>query len=147
MRITDHYLGAASLSVLPVDYDDLVLEPAAVVARVADFIAVGVDDKGIDGIVSRLSRDRVATRLEELAAVDADQIARPGVAPDADNARYASIRNLDGSARVYDYETGFQSNHITSNRDAEWREVLDADQQRILNEVLGDWLLRYGYEL
>lgn len=135
MQITDHYLGSASLSVLPVDYDDLVLEPAAVVARVADFIGVDVDDKGIDGIVSRLSRDRVAARLEELAAVDADSV------------RYARIRNLDGSARVYDYETGFQSNHITSNRDAEWREVLDADQQRMLNELLGDWLLRYGYEL
>jgi hypothetical protein len=145
MKITDHYLGSGSLSVLPVDYDDVVGASSSVVVKIAEFIGVEASDAEVGDIVAQLSRERMEARLERLGAVAVDQAG--GIASRSEADLYTSIRNVDGSYRIYDYGTGFQSNHITSSRAGEWREVFDAERQRVLNELLGDWLRRYGYEV
>lgn len=145
MKITDYYLGSGALSVLPVDYDDVVGASSLVVKRIAGFIGVRVSDTKIDEIVEQLSRDVTLTRLKKLANVDVDQAGK--IAPKSGQGRYSSIRNMDGSYRVYDHVTGFQSNHITSSRSGEWREAFNAEEQQALNELLSDWLRRYGFDV
>jgi len=145
MKITDHYLRSGAETVLPVDYDDIIDAAASVVARIADFIGVQASDAEISDIAAQLSRDRMAARLEKLQEVSVNR--NGGIESRLDADRYTSIRNMDGSYRVYDSETGFQSNHITSIRPGEWREAFTAEQQRALNELLGQWLRRYGFEV
>lgn len=144
MKITDHYLRPASLSVLPVDYDDVVGAPSSVVVRIAGFIGVEASDAEVEDIVTQLSRERIQSRLEKLGSVELSESGDTQSRAVADD--YASIRNVDGSYRVFDSETGFQSNHITSSRVGEWREAFSAKQQRTLNNLLGDWLRRYGFD-
>lgn len=145
MEITDHYLSHGYLSVLPVDYDDVVSASSSIVTKIAKFIGVEASETQIDDIVTRLSRERVAARLEKLGTVSINPAVDIESRSDAD--LYASIKNADGSYRAYDYKTGFQSNHITSSRTGEWRDVFDAEQQHALNELLCDWLRRYGFDV
>jgi len=145
MKITDHYLRAGAPSVLPVDYDDIATAAPSVVARIADFIGVEAGAAEINDIVEQLSRGRMQARLERLHDVAVNQAGE--IQSRALAGRYASIRNTDGSYRVFDTETGFQSDHITSTHSGEWREAFTAEQQRILNELLGEWLRRYGFEV
>lgn len=144
MSTTDHYLQAGSRNILPVDYDDVVGAPSLVVARVAAFIGVEATAAGIEDIVNQLSRERVSGRLKKLATVASGQDPESGPRFESDS--HTHIRNLDGSYRAYDRETGFQGNHITSGRPGEWREALSAEQQRMLNELAGEWLRRYGLD-
>ena len=134
MRITDHYFGKGSLNVLPVDYDDILAEPVAVAGRIAAFIGAEVAAREVEAIVQALSRERVQASLRKLA-------------PGAESAGRAApqIRNMDGSYRLCDAETGFQSNHITSRGSGEWKEAFTPEQRQRLNALLGDWLQRYGY--
>ena len=145
MKITDYYLGSGRLTVLPVDYDDVVGASSSVVARIADFIGVQPTRKEIESIVAQHSRERMAERLRKMNAVTLG--ASGEIQNQPDSGAYTTIRNMDGSYRVYDYETGFQSNHITSSRAGEWRQVFSDEQQRLLNELLGDWLQRYGFDV
>ncbi len=145
MKITDHYLGVGNLSVLPIDYDDMLCTPSKVVAKIADFISVVASDAEVDGIVTLLSRERILTKLEKLGAVAVDPSG--GIESRSDAGLYDSVKNMDGSYRVFDYETGFQSNHITSSREGEWREALNVEQKRVLNKLLGKWLHRYGFDI
>jgi hypothetical protein len=119
MNITDHYLGSGSLSVLPIDYDDVIGPSALVVGKIADFIGVEASDADIDEIVSQLSKRQMVAKLEKLDSVAVGQSGKIDSA--SAGGSYTSIKNADGSYRVYDYESGFQSNHITSIRAGEWR--------------------------
>jgi hypothetical protein len=145
MKITDYYLRSGSRFVLPVDYDDIASQATSLVTRIARFIGVEPDSTEIDDIVTQLSRDHTAARLRKLGNVTVDQ--RGAIESPEHANRYTSIRNIDGSYRVFDHETGFQSNHITSSRAGEWREIFTAEQQRVLNDLLGDWLQRYGFDI
>lgn len=143
MTITDYYLGSGNLSVLPVDYEDVVSASFAVVKKIADFIGVDASDAEINTVTGQLSRESMVDRLKKLDNVAVDQAGCIETRSGGD--KYTSIKNIDGSYRIYDYETGFQSNHITSVRTGEWREVFTAQQQRALNDLLGGWLQRYGF--
>ena len=145
MKITDYYLRSGSRSVMPVDYDDVVGASSSAVAKIADFIGVQASDNEINRIAHHLSRERVAVRLEKLAI---EATGHPGTIATGSNTQMQTrLRNVDGSYRVLDYKTGFQTGHITSSQTGEWREAFTAEQQYALNKLLGDWLLRYGFDV
>ena len=54
------------------------------------------------------------------------------------------VRNFDNTLRAYDTETGFQSGHVSSYHDGDWKKVLTQDQQVRMYDVLGDWLRENG---
>ena len=130
MKITDHYFSHTGTTVLPIDYDDILETPEIVIQRIAGFIEVNVSGAQAATIAAELSRDRIARKVALLSD-------RTG--------RTARIRNRDGSYRLCDPGSGFQTNHITSSASGEWRHAFTEEQKRQLQEVLGDWLRRYGY--
>jgi hypothetical protein len=60
--------------------------------------------------------------------------------------RSAFEYNLDGSIRIIDRETGFQTGHVSGLSDGQWRAVLDAAEIERLNALTGDWLRRHAFE-
>jgi hypothetical protein len=140
MKITDHYLAHPHPDVLPVRYDDILATPQQTIGALAGFLALVVPEAAIAGIAQALSRESVQHRLEELEALrqqqDGDEQATAGS---------TTVRNMDGSMRAYDARTGFQSNHVSSSRDGEWRQRLSAGQQAELMDATAAWLARYGF--
>lgn len=143
MKLTDHYLQAGDRFVHPVNYEQMTSSPVETIKAIAGFLSIDVSVEEIRRIAGDLSRESVQHRLEKLAAVEVDDSGR--VSAEGKDGKLSSAMNQDGSFRVYDHETGFQSNHIGTHQDGEWRKVLSDAEQAELMEAASDWLLRYGF--
>ncbi|HED13856.1 MAG TPA: hypothetical protein ENI62_09435, partial [Gammaproteobacteria bacterium] len=141
MQVTDYYLGEQHSNVLPVGYRDVVSRPRDVIVQLADFLDLPVNADTVATIEAEFSRERVEQYLSKLDVQEGESGSRNSPAP----ASTTTIRNLDGSFRIYDYKTGFQSRHITSRKEGEWRDALSAEQQQQVNHLAAAWLKRYGY--
>jgi hypothetical protein len=54
---------------------------------------------------------------------------------------------MDGSVRVLDRATGFQTGHVSFRKDGQWRQELSEDQKQHLMNETADWLEKYGFKL
>ncbi len=133
MDMTDGYLERGLDNILPVRYDELVENSRETIRRIDDFIGTGVDDDEVERIARLFSRERVKEKINSLSGVNENE------------QTVASVMNSDGSYRSFDRSTGFQSNHITSMGDGEWRTGLTEEQQGELMELAGEWLEKHGF--
>lgn len=143
--LTDYYadLGKTHPHTLVIRYEQMVADELDTIRAINDLLGYETSDTGMQRIRDELVRDKVASRLSKLAQVQVDEQGR--VVKNEFGAPVQSVRNIDGSWRVHDDTTGFQTNHITSQKHEEWREVFTPEQQRVLNDTFGAWLERYGY--
>ena len=145
MELTDHYLQTEHPQVLPVRYDTLVSHPQETAVTLAKFLALPATQADIGEITRALSRDAVARELRKLEALNPEQ---QGAVQDAGKSgKYSCAPNLDGSYRVYDHATGFQTNHISSGKEGEWREVFSEREQAELMTATTECLIRYNFNL
>jgi Sulfotransferase domain len=145
MQLTDHYLQKKDPHVLPVSYDELTSHPLDTIRNLADFLSLQVKQSDIEAIAQALSREEVARQLKKLESVELDNSG--SVQNKRAPGEYSGAQNFDGSFRVYDHGTGFQTNHISSHEDGEWRDVLTDSEKSALMEVASEWLARYGFKL
>ena len=145
MGLTDHYLQSRHPHVLPIRYDRITSHPQETIREIMDFLSLQVGRAEIESIALEYSREEVARRLKKLESVQLDANGR--VKGEGRPGEYSAVQNLDGSFRVYDYATGFQTNHISSGKDGDWREVLTGEQQAELLAATSEWLTRYGFGL
>lgn len=139
MDITDHYFQAPDSAVLKLSYGEITESPIGIARRIADFLHIPCSDAQAGEIARRVTRDRVATLVAKYDASVRSRVAEKDVA------QYVHARNLDGSLRLVEPTTLFQSGHITSARDGEWREVFTSEQQARLSDLAATWLRRYGF--
>lgn len=139
MELTDHYLQPSSTQVFPVRYDTMISDPQDTIRSLADFLSLPVTDSAIEDIAHTLSRDAVRRHVEKIESHRQDT-------ESGESKTYSTTQNMDGSLRVYDHTTGFQSNHIGSGKDGEWRDVFTNEQQTELMAITADWLTRYGFQ-
>lgn len=145
MSLTDHYLQNKDPHILPVGYDTLTLHPLDTIGKLADFLSLRVKQSDMEGIAQALSRQEVARRLKKLESIELDS--NGSVQNESGSGEYSSAQNFDGSFRVYDHDTGFQTNHISSHKDGEWRDVLTDEEKAELMAATSEWLTRYGFKL
>jgi hypothetical protein len=127
--LLDHYRRTLPpAQVLWLRYTDIALRPAGVVEEIARFLAVACAPATRDGLVAGLSKAAVRARLEKLAAggAGADRVTNP-----------------DGSIRLFDPESGFQTGHVSDYRDGDWRRVLPAADAALIAERYADFLVRH----
>ncbi|MFQ5508302.1 MAG: sulfotransferase domain-containing protein [Leptospirillia bacterium] len=144
MEQTDFYFDQHREHILRLRFDDIMDDPGGVLKSINAFLDLGVDDATRSGIVSDFSKEQVSKRLKALEQVAVD--GRGDVGGKKKKA-YDTVQNKDGSYRVFDRATSFQSGHITSKGKAEWREVFTPEQQDRINEIAGDWLKKYGFSV
>jgi hypothetical protein len=53
---------------------------------------------------------------------------------------------MDGTTRIWDPITGFQSGHVSDYRPGDWRLLLTGDEKKRLDQTIGDWLTCHGYD-
>ena len=145
MENTDHYLQQKKRNILPLRYESIVHTPQDAVKSIAQFLQLNPGDSAYKQIASDLSKNKVKQYLDELDQVKVEDTGQ--FASGNESAQFTSLQRLDGSYRIYDYSTGFQSNHITSGKDGEWKEYLDAAQKKKLLELTSQWLQKYRFPI
>ena len=145
MENTDYYLQRKAHNILPLRYDEIVNTPERAVSKVSVFLQLHVSEIVAREIAEALSRNKVKKYLEGLDDVKVDEAGK--LQSEAQAARYAAVPRFDGSHRIYDQTTGFQSNHITTGKEGEWRNQLEPHQQKALMELATPWLRKYGFPL
>ncbi len=138
MELTDHYLQQSHPHVYPLPYGLMVSNPKETIRSLANFLSLPVTDATIGDIARSLSQDAVRRHVEKIESHRQDT-------ESGKSRTYSTAQNLDGSLRIYDHTTGFQSNHIGSGKDGEWRDMFTSEQQAELMAVTADWLTRYGF--
>jgi hypothetical protein len=144
MKITDYYLTRFGDGLLSVRYEDLTNTPLNVLENISGFLKVDLSENEKSAILKKFDKSNIQKKLQELPKIESD--ARVPV--DAENgSRFDSVMNRDGTYRTYEKATGFQSNHITSSSDGEWKTYFDKGKAERLIELSREWLLRYGYQI
>jgi hypothetical protein len=143
MELTDHYLQPQDPHVLPIRYNTMITQPQQTIIRLAEFLALPAEPADIEDIAQDLSRDAVARKLDKLKTdkQNTESSATDPVVP----GKISSAPNMDGSFRLHDSSTGFQTNHISSSRDGEWRDAFSSKEQEKLLAISTDWLQRYNF--
>jgi hypothetical protein len=143
MAITDYFLGHRSPSVFPINYNDIQSSPDALIGKMAGFLGVELTRPQIENIIATFSRDRIKSQKAEVIAFSGNMGDTSGLRELAN--KYMVIKHGDGNFKLYDSDTGFQSHHFTSDREGEWRDAFTEEQRKLLNDLVRDWLVRYGY--
>jgi hypothetical protein len=140
MALTDHYLQAPDDVGLKLRYDEITVTPALAVQRIAQFLAVPFAPDAVARMVEELDRDRIASRLARFEETVRQKLAAGESLPE-----WAVLKGPNGKTRYIDWEHGFQTGHVTSQRDGEWRDVLAPEEQARLLALTRDWLRRHGF--
>ena len=145
MENVDYYLLKGKTNVLPLQYDRIINKPAGVIQCIAGFLKLEPSEVEVTEIADAYSRENVKKYLKRLDDIKVD---KEGQLIDyKEIARYTTMPRLDGSYRIYDNSTGFQSSHITTGKEGEWRQKLDRGQQKALIKVTAQWLKRYKFPI
>jgi hypothetical protein len=126
-QLYEHYRSMPSHMALSLDYEDITNEPSHAVRRIAAFLDLTVDTKTTAAIVDGFSREKVRELTTKLQA----SVATP-------DRPTMTIPKGDGTIRVCDRLTGFQTGHIASPDTGETPAWLNEQQQRAIDEV-GSW--------
>ena len=140
-QLCDHYRAFPPEPSLQLDYDSIATEPMQAARRIAAFLGLNLPAHKIAAAVAEFERDKVRRHIDALV----EDVVR-GHVPDDIDITDALIVNTDGSMRFCDPLTGFQSQHVSDYRDGDWRIMLSPDEKARLDQAIGDWLTRQGFD-
>lgn len=143
MDTTDYYQQSFKDNVLNIRFEQVIGQPADTIKTIAGFLDLDCSDRQIEEIEDRFSRESVKKKIDQFSRLKVD--AKGAVKGAKHKAKYDAVQNKDGSFRIFDKSTSFQSNHITSKGEGEWRSVFTEEQTTRINALTADWLARYGY--
>ncbi len=145
MNITDYYLSEFKGQIIDVRFEDVLDNPADVLNRLSTFLSLEVSESESQEILRQFDKANIQKKLDEMSQTNAD--GKSPAAGAGQKSKYQTVQSFDGSSRAFDTTTGFQSNHITSKAEGEWRTYFNDEQKEKLNDLSRQWLLRYGYEV
>ncbi len=140
LLIADHYLAFPETQRLVLRYDELTAKPAETIARIADRVAGGIDDKSACEIAAQFSKAKVKALTEDKDRQYRRSLEGEQLPPDE-----ILLRRSDGATTTIDRSTGFQSHHVSDYRDGDWRQLLSAGQIRDMENAFGDWLEKHSF--
>lgn len=139
-KICDYYRAFPSELTRHIRYEDVRDRPVEVIRDIARFVTLDVPAFTVDAIGKKFSKRNVAKLIGKSEKSIAKRT-RKGKAVAGDE-----IVDLGrGNRRAFDVSTGFQSGHVTSYRDGDWRKVLSETQISRIHDTLGDWIARNEY--
>ena len=127
MQLTDYYFEKHTHNIIRIRYDDIISNPEVVINKIGDFMDFSVTQETVEAIANQFSREnvkKIINTLEDVTVNETGKIQDTGEYKD-----YEAVNNSDGSFRVIDKNTRFQTNHITSKKEGEWRDVLSEKEK------------------
>jgi len=143
MLCTDYYFDKHLHDILHICYSDIKGRPEAVLLDICNFLELSIEPDAITSLNDALSYEKIKSLTGSLDTVPVNE--QGTLLDHDDHLQFETVKNLDGSFRVFDRQTGFQSNHITSKHEEEWKTVLSEAQKEALNQLTEKWLTRYGF--
>ena len=134
MANMDYYTEKFHIKNCPINYDYIQFAPIETVMKIADYLELPLERQQAKAIVDKFSKDKVERKVQEINEAD--------VPLERFDPKYDVMENFDQSPRLVDRASGFQTNHITN---ADWKEDFTEEEQKRLNQLCGDWLLKYGF--
>ncbi len=144
MQLTDYYFEKHH-NIVRIRYDDIITKPDGVIIEIGDFINCSVSKDSAEAIADQYSRENVKKIINTLENVTINETGKIQGSEELED--FETVNNIDGSYRVIDKKTRFQTNHITSKKEGEWRDVLSEEQKEVLMKVASDWLNKYNFPL
>lgn len=126
LYMTDKYAERNSECLL-ISYERIVNHPLLAIGDVDRFVGGGLDTEKLDAIDEKFTLDKNKGRI---ANIDPNS---------------KKVGGFKGTRRLFDNETGFQTNHITGSG-KKWQQILTDEQKETIDSIADDWLKRYGYK-
>lgn len=145
MDTADYYFSAFQNNLLSVRFEDLTHAPMDVLENISAFLNIDLSESKKKEILQKFDKSNIQDKLRDMSKIEVDANAK--VKDAEQRLKFDAIKNLDGTYRVMDKVTGFQSGHITSVADGEWKTYFDKNQTDQLNSLSREWLLKFGYEV
>lgn len=145
MQKTDCYLTSFKDNLLEVRFEELTNSPLTVIETISNFLKIDLSENEKNKILIRFDKSNIQQQLSKMANIKIDK--KGQVIGAKQKSKFDTAQNLDGTFRVFDKATSFQSNHITSNTDGEWKTHFDKNQIKQLNNITKEWLLKHGYKV
>jgi len=140
MQTVDYYWSLADEECLKIEYADILNTPMKVASTMDQRLGLRLKNNQVASSVVRLRKEKISKRLK-LLEVNLKQRIKCGEPSSANEL----VPNADGTFRVYDTRSGFQSGHISGYREGDWKKILTDQLQSIIERELGPWLLKNGY--
>jgi hypothetical protein len=144
MQLTNYFINTFDNNLFLIRFDRINTEPVKTIDEICDFLELDVPHDAILKIEKKFNKDAVKKHIDKLSGVNIQQ---GEILDEKQQHKYDAVGNLDGTYIVFDKETSFQSNHITSKEDGEWREYFTEQQREQINVRCSKWLLKYGFEI
>jgi hypothetical protein len=142
-KVCDYYRDLPREFSLCLDFEAIITEPMNVAGSINTFLGLGLSTPNIADAVAEFRREKVRQRVNAIQQ-DFERRRETGDGDVAD----MLVPNMDGTTRVRDPATGFQSGHVADYYNpGDWRVLLTADQKKRLDQTIGDWLTRHGYDV
>jgi hypothetical protein len=144
MTTTDYYFTHFTTN-LRIRYDDIVSEPMGVIKLINKYLGLKVGQRQMLVIEERFSKKNVKKLLSNLDKV---AVSKQGeIKDDKSSVHYDTVRNRDGTYRIFDKKTAFQTYHITEQGSRNWKDYFSSEQQDEINNAVSDWLVKYGFTI
>lgn len=126
----DYFRENHAQDIIFISYENSVAKPIEIVETIAKFLGLTPSRELIVNICEQFSKENVRKMIQEIHAEGAD------------------VQTVGKQhVRLMDRKTGFQTNHISSQNDDEWRDVFSPEQIEVMNATFRPWLEKYGYLL
>lgn len=143
METTDYYFENHNNNITRLRYDDIISTPTKVVTEIGDFINCSVSKEKAQVIANQYSKENVKeiiNNFEKIAITPKSNI--------NDLKKHFEVsRNIYGNLRLIDKKTRFQTNHITSKKEGEWRDIFSDEQKKEVMRLTRSWLLKYDFPI
>ena len=123
-------------------YSDIEMRPKQLINELAEFLDIQLQESIADDIAEKFSRNKVRDIIKQSDISLARKIEN-NMPVDKQEIVYLSNSNY----RSFDRNTGFQTGHVSHRQTGDWKKILTAEEQELVNSEFGDWLKKYGYEV
>jgi hypothetical protein len=122
-------------------YQEMSNMPLDAVKNIASFLELDLEASAIQQVVDEFAKEKVSGLIDARTRDLMEKVSK-GMNPDPKDLLYFG----NGTFRVYDRSTGFQTGHVSGNRDGSWMTSLSEKEKESLNDHFGDFCKRNGFD-
>jgi len=127
---------------LSIEFEEITRTPLAITKQICRYLGIEVEEAKHQAIVNEYLKEKVAARIDQITS-DLKQRLQRGEAVRRNEIVYLSDENY----RAFDTKTGFQTGHVSTYENNDWRSLLSEAEKHQVSQTIGPWLQKKGYPL
>ena len=127
---------------LEILYNDIISKQEDTVKQICNFLNLEIKSKQINQIVKKYSKANVIKAIKKKEKLVANKIKKKELL-DKKEIVFISKNNY----RIFDESTGFQSGHVSSYIEGEWKHILTNIEQNEIKKEFGYWFKQNNFNV